>query len=559
MHFPSATDYSVCVSGLNKDSPYSYVNGVLRDGDGDEIKLVDPKNYSTAISKLTPQIKTPVRRKRNVNVTPPFLGRNVRLGATMSPVSHKRNGTDVRRKRPRRSVALNGIFRFPFRSRSTRARTKRLKAGLSQLYESILSEERRRGGRQAAAVTRTINRMTSLNVFTNTINAWCAYTVAYPGNFISSDVLLYGLNSWCPRQFIPYHYLGSPRRHSFCFQAVGPHENAAQHVAQMQRRCLGYTEVIESGKCLVLPYNYPVDVHWMCVLAWKDTSTNPAGYLVQPRNSMSSLRRHDGRCIQDAKTFLKGLYEYAGVPAHALPKWSEAPTCVDVAEQARGENSCCLHTLGQAILAFHGTWRNQSFSERFVHSMRLHMLDHMGVDGFNIRVSARSNTTTAVGRTRHMNLRRKLRVSTRSNTTTAVGRIRHMNVKAKYFNQISRLEKTKECRLWYPSYKRYQVGDVIRFNNRIDRIVTHIETYEDLEEMLRTETVRACLPHLRENDVKQGVSEYMSFLKGKDLSIGFVVFHLSPMSRNEGSKKIFQFQEPKPVSGVRKKVELFNR
>ena len=515
------------------------MNGVLRDGDGDEIKLVDPKNHSTAISKLTPQIKTPVRRKRNEKVTPPFLGRNVRLGATMSPVSRMRNGTDVRRKRPRRNLALSVTFRFPFRSRSTIARTTRLKAGLSQLYESILSEERRRGGTQAAAVTRTKNRMESLDVFTSsTISAQCAYTVAFPGNFISSDVLMYGLELWCPRQFIPYHYLGSPQAHAYCFNAVGPHENAAQHVALMQRRCLGYTQVIESGKCLTLPYNYPVGVHWMCVLAWKDTSTNPAGYLVQPRNSMSSLRRHDRRCIQDAKTFLKGLYEYAGVPAYALPKWSEAPTCVDVAEQASGEMACCLHTLGQAILAFHGTWRNQSFSEGFVHSIRLHLLDQMGVDGFNVRVSTRSNTTTAVGRTRYMNLRRK------------------------FFNQISRLEKTKECRLQYPSFMRYQIGDVIQFKcgkDRIRRMVTHIETYKDLKFMFHKETVRACLPHLRESDVNQAVSEYKSFFKRADLALGFVIFHLSAVSRDESSKKRLQFQETKPVSGVRKKVKLFNR
>ena len=515
------------------------MNGVLRDGDGDEIKLVDPKNRSTATSTLTPKIKTPVQRKRNENVTPTFLGRNARLGAAMSSVSHKRNRTDARRNRPRRNLALSDVYRFPARSRTTIARTKRLKAGLSQLYESILLEERRRGGTQVAAVTRTMNRMKAFDVFTSSaISAQCAYTVAYPGSFISSDVLMYGLELWCPRQFIPYHYLGSPQAHTFCFNAVGQHEHAAQHVAQMQRRCLEYKQVIESGKCLFLPYNYPVGVHWMCVLAWKDTSTNPASYIVQPRNSMASFRRYDARCIQDAKTFLKGLYEYAGVPTYALPKWSDAPTCVNVVEQAGGEMSCCLHTLGQAILAFNGTWRNQSFSEAFIHSMRLHLLDHMGFDGFNIRVRTRLNTSMAVGRTRHMRLRRK------------------------YFRQISSLDKTKECRLQYPSYLRYQIGDVIQFKcgkDRIDRIVVDIQSYQDLKSMFAKETVRACLPHLKESDVAQGVSEYMSFFKRKDLHLGLLVFHLRPMSRSESPKKSFTIQKPRLVSGVKKKVDLFNR
>ena len=116
------------------------MNGVLRDGDGDEIKLVDPKNRSTATSTLTPKIKTPVQRKRNENVTPTFLGRNARSGATMSSVSHKRNRTDSRRSRPRRNLALSDVYRFPARSRTTIARTKRLKAGLSQLYDTMSNE-----------------------------------------------------------------------------------------------------------------------------------------------------------------------------------------------------------------------------------------------------------------------------------------------------------------------------------------------------------------------------------------------------------------------------------
>ena len=90
-------------------------------------------------------------------------------------------------------------------------------------------------------------------------------------------------------------------------------------------------------------------------------------------------------------------------------------------------------------------------------------------------------------------------------------------------------------------------------------MVAHIEPYTDLEEMFRKETVRACLPHLRESDVNQAVAEYMSFFKPTDVALGFVIFHLSPVSRDESSKKRFKIQEPKPVSGVRKKVELFNR
>ena len=535
----------VCAAGLNKDYPYTYVNGVLRDGDGDEIKLLDPRNGSSAARTsaiASPRIRTPVPRKRSSeNVTPAFLKRNLRLGSTMSPIPRKRKITDARRQRRRRNLSFGTAYRFPVRSRFTIARTNRLKRQLSEVYHSILFEEERRLGTHNTATTRTMNRMKEMNAFTmNAISLHCAYTVAFTGHFISSDVLMYGLELWCPRQHIPFHWLGSAQRHTYCFDAVGQHENAAQQVALMQRKCLRYKDVIESGLCLVLPYNYPVQVHWMCVLAWKDTSTNPAVYVLQPRNSFRAYRVHDNRCVRDAKTFLKGLYEYAGTPAQELPKWTEIATPDNVCEQAAGEMSCCLHTLAQAILAFNGSWRSQSFSEEFVHSIRLHLLDDMSSGG--IRVHA----------------------GTPPNPTMAVGRFHGMNLKRKYFQQVLRMEKTKECRLRHPSYRKYQIGDVIRFRcgkQRVDRQVVAIRPYDDLEFMLKKETVKACLPHLNEVDVKKGVSEYMSFFKQKDLHLGMLVFHLSPlMSRQPIPEKKFTTQKPRSASGqVRKKTDLFNR
>ena len=88
-----------------------------------------------------------------------------------------------------------------------------------------------------------------------------------------------------------------------------------------------------------------------------------------------------------------------------------------------------------------------------------------------------------------------------------------------------------------------------------------IRPYDDLEFMLKKETVKACLPHLNEVDVKKGVSEYMSFFKQKDLHLGMFVFHLSPlMSRQPIPEKKFTTQKPRSASGqVRKKTDLFNR
>ena len=135
------------------------------------------KAASTPTGTSSPKIQTPVRRKRNVTVTPPFLGRNLRLGAMMSPVSHKRNRTDSRRKRPRRSLSLaTTTYKFPARTRTTIARTQRLKSMLSQLYESILLEEKRRAGTHTNVVTRTMDRMKGMDVFDSiSISVKCAY------------------------------------------------------------------------------------------------------------------------------------------------------------------------------------------------------------------------------------------------------------------------------------------------------------------------------------------------------------------------------------------------
>ena len=106
----------VCAAGLNKDYPYTYVNGVLRDGDGDEIKLLDPRNGSSAARTsaiASPRIRTPVPRKRSSeNVTPAFLKRNLRLGSTMSPIPRKRKRTDARLKRRMRDLSLGTAYRF---------------------------------------------------------------------------------------------------------------------------------------------------------------------------------------------------------------------------------------------------------------------------------------------------------------------------------------------------------------------------------------------------------------------------------------------------------------
>ena len=155
------------------------------------------------------------------------------------------------------------------------------------------------------------------------------------------------------------------------------------------------------------------------------------------------------------------------------------------------------------------------------HTIRSNLLDQMGSDGVRDFVGTYSNATTA---------------------TVRKGRRHRMRLRKQYFTQIKNLEKTKECRLQYQSYLKYQVGDVIQFQcgkQCEDRTVVDIRRYSNLESMFSSETVRACLPHLSESDVQKGVSEYLTFFKSADLHLGVLVFHLSPTSFKPEPKKGF--------------------
>ena len=88
----------------------------------------------------------------------------------------------------------------------------------------------------------------------------------------------------------------------------------------------------------------------------------------------------------------------------------------------------------------------------------------------------------------------------------------------------------------YPSYERIKVGDALFFSWKhrlVMRKVVQVFEYSNFESMLRHEGVRACLPHLKDEDFTAALRVYHSFpdYKTKAKHYGVVAFKLAPLNR----------------------------
>ena len=88
----------------------------------------------------------------------------------------------------------------------------------------------------------------------------------------------------------------------------------------------------------------------------------------------------------------------------------------------------------------------------------------------------------------------------------------------------------------YPSYERIKAGDALFFSWKdrlVMRNVVQVSAYSDFESMLRHEGVRACLPHLKDDDFTAALRVYHSFpdYKTKAKHYGVVAFKLAPLNR----------------------------
>ena len=88
----------------------------------------------------------------------------------------------------------------------------------------------------------------------------------------------------------------------------------------------------------------------------------------------------------------------------------------------------------------------------------------------------------------------------------------------------------------YSAYERIKAGDALVFSWKhrlVMKKVVQVIEYSDFESMLRHEGVRACLPHLKDDDFTAALRVYHSFpdYKTKAKHYGVVAFKLAPLNR----------------------------
>ena len=88
----------------------------------------------------------------------------------------------------------------------------------------------------------------------------------------------------------------------------------------------------------------------------------------------------------------------------------------------------------------------------------------------------------------------------------------------------------------YSAYERIKAGDALVFSWKhrlVMKKVVQVIEYSDFESMLRHEGVRACLPHLKDDDFTAALRVYHSFpdYKTKAKHYGVVAFKLAPSNR----------------------------
>ena len=96
----------------------------------------------------------------------------------------------------------------------------------------------------------------------------------------------------------------------------------------------------------------------------------------------------------------------------------------------------------------------------------------------------------------------------------------------------------------YPSYERIKAGDALFFSWKhrlVMRKVVQVMEYSDFGSMLRHQGVRACLPHLKDDDFTAALRVYHSFpnYKMKAKHYGVVAFKLAPLNRTPAIQSSF--------------------
>ena len=298
------------------------------------------------------------------------------------------------------------------------------------------------------------------------------YDLTVEGQFINDKLLTFMLERMCPSAYVP-SFITDSRIDHFRFQADEP--QSQQSLQEFRYLAKKWVDRIESGAVLMMPYNWPINEHWVAVFVWKDR----AQYYVQARNSYTPYARHDSDMLAHAQELVNKLYGFVN---HGV-----VPNCKQVASPAVTEqvnNECAFHVVANGVLAHKNCCFTHTFDNDYIEYIR----------------------------TTHVVSLAKLRghIMTR-NVIQTMAPLTVMNVKTKYFVPIENDQKFIEVRPDYPSYSTIEPGSRIRFKcgfRSCDKIIVGIRRYRDVKCMFNHESVCACLPDLNEMDVDEAVREY---------------------------------------------------
>ena len=352
------------------------------------------------------------------------------------------------------------------------------------------------------------------------------YQLAVKGLYVNDTVLRFMLQNSCPSAHVP-SYLTDMR-----FTPRGFFDEQSTNFDENKNTAMTWVQRIEAGSVLMLPYNWPVNHHWVAVFAWKEDGK----YHVQSRNSMYSMYRGDVRILKHAQRLISQVYTFS---KHSpLPNWNHQTAIVDrpsfVTEQ--GRNECAFNIVANGILAQTDRCFTHTFNNDFVDNVRnRHIL--LAAD-YRQRTMCRHVVYSSEMDRQNVN---RTFICNRKN------RVRPMFVRSRYFKQIENDDKFIEARPDYPSYRKYSVGDIIPFKERRSgkmclKYILAMRTYEEVRSMLLTETVKACLPHLDEGDIDLAVEEYHNlpnFKVNVQRYEGVRAFELGPLTNDTQAQPSF--------------------
>ena len=181
------------------------------------------------------------------------------------------------------------------------------------------------------------------------------YTLAVKKNFIDDVVLALMLRHLCRDAYMPSFLCNVESVFGDYFDK----DTTRDQQVMQERRAMASAWVrrIESGKVLMLPYNYPTNVHWVALFVWKD---NEGEYHVQSRNSYKQLVCRDNVILRHAQSLISKMYAFCNQGASIM--WNDQTAIVQrprVVEQQ--PNDCGFHVVANGVLA----QQDKCFSHKF--------------------------------------------------------------------------------------------------------------------------------------------------------------------------------------------------